>query len=96
MIFACQKKSEPNSGIWFALKQMKKSFVVSNGCYEEVLRELHFLRHVRSPFLCNAYYAFQSPAHLYLVMDLALGGDLRAYMDQTGKLPPEQVRIVGT
>jgi serine/threonine protein kinase len=41
------------------------------------MMELRILSALRNPFICNVHYAFQDGAHLYMVLDLALGGDLR-------------------
>lgn len=44
--------------------------------------------------MCAAYYAFQDEAHLYLVLDLYLGGDLRFHLTKApqGRMTPTQVR----
>jgi serine/threonine protein kinase len=42
-----------------------------------MLTELKLLTDINSPFICSAHYAFQDPTHIFLVLDLATGGDLR-------------------
>lgn len=42
-----------------------------------VFTELKILSMVNCPFICNCHYAFQDENYLYLVLDLASGGDLR-------------------
>ena len=41
------------------------------------MTELNLLCSLRNPFICNIHYAFQDETHLYLVLDMATGGDLR-------------------
>ena len=50
-----------------------------------------------SRFVCSAYYAFQDDAHLYLVLDLYLGGDLRFHLTKAphGWMTAAQVRYAG-
>lgn len=38
---------------------------------------MNLLRQLRHKFICNSHYAFQDDFNLYIIMDLARGGDLR-------------------
>ena len=38
---------------------------------------MKLLRDLNHKFICNSHFAFQDTANLYIVMDLARGGDLR-------------------
>lgn len=56
----------------------------------------HTIKQVRgSRFVCSAYYAFQDDEHLYLVLDLYLGGDLRFHLTKApqGRMTPQQVSV---
>lgn len=76
-------------GEWFALKTMKKSLLVKSKKWEKrkqnIFAERNILSMIKHPFICNSYCnpynnsidAFQDEFNLYLVMDLAFGGDLR-------------------
>ena len=65
-VYAVCKTSLPFQGRWFALKRMRKRFILENDGEEEAMHELHLLRTVSSPFLINAYYAFQvSPTNAH-------------------------------
>lgn len=71
------KKCGPDSGKWYAMKALVKEVIVRKKMHEEVMRELSLLCELGgSHFVCNAHYAFQDSANLYLVLDLYLGGDL--------------------
>lgn len=63
---------------WYAIKALSKAFVLSTSSgTESVFTELRALTELSSPFICNSHYAFQDDFFLYIVLDLALGGDLR-------------------
>jgi len=81
VVRAAVKKSDPGKGNFFAIKELLKESIVKKKCVPLVFTELHLLGKLRSPFICNAHYAFQDPIYLYLVMDCAMGGDLRFHLN---------------
>lgn len=81
---------------WFAMKVLNKENVMQKKRFEEIFRERDMLTNLRHDRICNLYYAFQDPKHLYLVMDLALGGDLRYQLNHNAHGLPfteDRVRI---
>jgi len=75
---AAIKRTGHDANRWFAIKALSKAFILSTSSgAASVFTELHALTELNNPFLCNSHYAFQDDYHLYLVLDLALGGDLR-------------------
>ncbi len=72
--------SGPDGGTMYAMKALEKNQIVVTNMISEVLRELTFLKTLCSPHICNGHYAFQDSKHLYLVMDLSLGGDMRVHL----------------
>jgi serine/threonine protein kinase len=95
---AVVKKTEPDAGKWYAMKALVKEVIVRKEMQEEVLRELALLRELGgSHFVASAYYAFQDTSHLYLVLDLYLGGDLRFQLSQAPErhLSAAQVKFYG-
>lgn len=66
----------------YALKIISKGYCIKTNKIKYVLRERNFLEQVDHPLICNLRYAFQSDYHLYMVLDLKLGGDLRCYLDK--------------
>lgn len=68
---------------WLAMKVMDKEEILKKDRIGEVFRERNLLVMLRHERLCNSYYAFQDPKRLYLVMDIALGGDMRYNLEHT-------------
>ena len=68
---------------WYAMKKLKKQTIVAKECYKEVFVERDLLMKLKHPRICNSFFAFQDECYLYLVMDLALGGDLRYQLNHT-------------
>jgi Protein kinase domain len=76
---ATKKLSGRDKGAVYALKSLSKFAVLqrSSGVVS-VLSELRALTLLADgPFICNIHYAFQDDIFLYMVLDLALGGDMR-------------------
>lgn len=101
------KRSHPNKGKWYALKKMSKIQLLKcaqgESALECIFSERNILTLVRHPFICNLHCiyiiyfyldAFQDFYNLYLVMDIALGGDLRYQLKQTKNgFPEDRVRF---
>jgi serine/threonine protein kinase len=80
-VHAVRKVVEPHKGEWFALKTLTKASILSTkGGIDAVMTELHALVNLSHPFICNIHYAFQDRCCLFLIIDLALGGDLRYHL----------------
>jgi serine/threonine kinase 32 len=45
------------------------------------------------PFIINLQFAFQDDEHMFMVIDLAIGGDLRFHLVRYGYFPEQTVRI---
>ena len=79
---------------WLAMKVMDKDEILKKDRVGEVFRERNLLVMLRHERLCNSYYAFQDPKRLYLVMDIALGGDMRYNLEHTpDKKPFSESRV---
>jgi serine/threonine kinase 32 len=78
------------------LQTLEKHEVVQRDSFEEVLREMQFLRELKHLFICNLYYAFQDTHNLYMIMDLALGGDMRFRLKKSrGGFSLDEARFYG-
>ena len=64
----------------FAMKEMSKALVIEKNCVKSILYERDLLSNFHHPFIINMIYSFQDEDNLYLVMNLATGGDLRYHM----------------
>lgn len=61
----------------FARKSQEKHRMVKHsGAVKMAFTEIDTLRLCSSPFICNMQHAYQDDKFVYIVMDLALGGDL--------------------
>ena len=79
MVRAVTKMTGSDKNTTYALKSLSKSAVLqrSSGT-AAVLSELKALALlVDAKFICNVHYAFQDAIFLYMIIDLAAGGDLR-------------------
>jgi len=65
------------------MKVLLKQAIVEKGSHKEVFRERDLLTQLRHNRICNSYFAFQDDLRLYIVMDIALGGDLRYQLKHT-------------
>ncbi|MFW6237477.1 MAG: protein kinase domain-containing protein, partial [Desulfosudaceae bacterium] len=59
-----------------AIKIMPKAEMVRKNQVQHILAERDIMARADNPFVVKMYYAFQSPRHLYLVMEFVNGGDL--------------------
>ncbi|GMI06722.1 hypothetical protein TrRE_jg9321, partial [Triparma retinervis] len=75
------KKSGNDKEKMYAQKRQIITNVCSKKMEMEVFRELDFLKDLNHEFICNAHYAFHDNTYLYLIMDIALGGDLRFHIN---------------
>jgi len=80
----------------FARKSQEKHRMVKHsGAVKMAFTEIDTLRLCSSPFICNMQHAYQDDKFVYIVMDLALGGDLdfqRNYRFKS-KTIPENVTL---
>eukprot|EP00027_Filamoeba_sp_ATCC50430_P007484 CAMPEP_0168558218 /NCGR_PEP_ID=MMETSP0413-20121227/9848_1 /TAXON_ID=136452 /ORGANISM="Filamoeba nolandi, Strain NC-AS-23-1" /LENGTH=468 /DNA_ID=CAMNT_0008589315 /DNA_START=80 /DNA_END=1484 /DNA_ORIENTATION=+ len=60
----------------FALKALRKDFLVHTNNVEYTRAERDILRKVRHPFIVSLHYAFQNESKVYLVMDFVNGGQI--------------------
>ena len=85
VVHACEKLTGPDKGTMYALKEMDKSQLrKEKQRIAEAMTERNILANVHHPYLCNLRYAFQDDEKLYLVLDIALGGDLRYQQRHNG------------
>ncbi|KAK7204620.1 kinase-like domain-containing protein [Myxozyma melibiosi] len=70
------------SGKLYALKYFSKEQIAKAGNAMNIVRERKILAQLRHPFICGLRYAFLSSDHLFLVVDLKTGGDLRFHLSR--------------
>jgi serine/threonine protein kinase len=82
-VFLVQKVTDPDRGAYYAMKVLKKAhIVVHQKDREHTKTERVILEEVRHPFIVRLFYAFQTDAKLYLILDYAPGGELFTYLDR--------------
>jgi len=90
-VYACRKMSDlgpipNNKGEWFAIKKLEKDFILkSKTGVESVFTELNSVRDLIHLNICNCHYGFLSEDAVYIVLDIAFGGDLRYALKNSGK-----------
>jgi serine/threonine protein kinase len=77
----------------YAMKVLKKQFLIESKNVEYTRTEREILRTVRHPFLCSLHYAFQTSGKLYLVMDFLSGGQLLFHLRREAMLSEVHVRF---
>jgi serine/threonine kinase 32 len=73
----------------YALKEMQKVKVIDKKSENSIKYERELLSRLHHPFIVNMYYAFQDANHLYIVMDLLTGGDLRYHISRYRRFSDE-------
>lgn len=73
------------TGQMYACKKLDKRRLKKKGGERLALVEKQILEKVNSLFIVNLAYAYDSETHLYLVMDLMNGGDLRFHIYELGE-----------
>ena len=87
-VYAVTKKTAPDKDKMYAIKELSKTTILGRKSVNEVFCELKMLTELDYPLICNAWWAFQDERNVYLLLDLALGGDLRFRMGQIKKTLP--------
>jgi len=72
-VYLAQKK---RTGDLYAIKVLKKADMIRKNMVDHVIVERNILAQTKNPFVVKLFYAFQSKANLYLVMEYCIGGDL--------------------
>ncbi|KAJ3345218.1 hypothetical protein HDU83_004285 [Entophlyctis luteolus] len=74
-----QKKS---NGKYYALKYINKLQTIRMRAIQNIFRERCILEDINHPLIVNLRYAFQDDFHMFMVLDLMEGGDLRFHLDK--------------
>lgn len=94
-VYACRKKTDagkiPDTNKkWFAIKKLEKDFILkSKTGVDSVFTELNSVRDLNHVNVCNCHYGFLSDDAVYIVLDIAFGGDLRYALKNSGKKDPK-------
>uniref|UniRef100_A0A1I7ZLM2 non-specific serine/threonine protein kinase n=1 Tax=Steinernema glaseri TaxID=37863 RepID=A0A1I7ZLM2_9BILA len=84
-VFQVKKVSGSDSGKIFAMKVLKKATIVRNQKdTAHTKAERNILEAVKSPFICDLSYAFQTGGKLYLILEYLSGGELFMHLEREG------------
>ncbi|KAF8357334.1 rsks-1 [Pristionchus pacificus] len=84
-VFQVRKTSGQDAGKIFAMKVLKKATIVRNQKDTAHTRaERNILEAVKSPFICDLSYAFQTNGKLYLILEYLSGGELFMHLEREG------------
>ncbi|EPS71184.1 hypothetical protein M569_03574, partial [Genlisea aurea] len=74
---------------YFAIKSVDKSH------RNKVLQEVRILHTLDHPNVLKFYFWYETSAHLWLVLEYCVGGDLLTLLQQDGKLPEDSIHDLG-
>lgn len=72
------------TGKSFAMKVQQKGKILSNNLLRYAQTERNILAYIRHPYIVSLHYAFQTPSHLVLVLQLCPGGNLQQLIKKLG------------
>lgn len=65
-----------SNGKIYAMKVINKKYLIRNQQLRYAVTECNVLKAISHPFILKLHYAFQTPDHLYMILDYCPGGDL--------------------
>lgn len=77
----------------YALKAIKKVFVIEKKQFEQVRREKEILYQANHPFLVGLNAAFQTQDKLFLLMPFIQGGDLFIHLKRRKRFSEHEVQF---
>lgn len=76
------------------MKEMSKAVILAKQTVAAVHFEKDLLSQMNHPFICNIIYAFQDSDNVYLILELANGGDLRYHLYRNVKFNEQQTSML--
>ena len=73
-----------------AIKILEKDKIKDNSDVKRVTRELHILKQLRHPNLIQLYEIIETQTTLYLIMEMASGGELFDHIVSKNKLSEQE------
>ncbi|VDK63879.1 unnamed protein product [Onchocerca ochengi] len=84
-VFQVRKINGKDQGKIFAMKVLKKATIIRNQKdTAHTKAERNILEAVKSPFICDLLYAFQTGGKLYLILEYLSGGELFMHLEREG------------
>lgn len=92
-VLLVQKKQGPDAGALYAMKVLKKQWVLNKSLVTQTMAERRILQQANHPFIVQLRYAFQNQDKLYMVMDYYHGGSLRHVLRRRGRFSITRARF---
>jgi len=92
-VLLVQKKERPNAGKLYAMKVLKKDWVMNKDLVTQTMAERRILQEANHPYIVQLRYAFQNQDKLYMVMDYYSGGSLRQVLRRRGRFSIKRARF---
>ncbi|CAJ0942062.1 unnamed protein product, partial [Mesorhabditis belari] len=84
-VFQVRKLTGNDANKIFAMKVLKKATIIRNQKdTAHTKAERNILEAVKSPFICDLHYAFQTNGKLYLILEYLSGGELFMHLEREG------------
>ena len=77
----------------YALKYIDKEKCIAKKATIHIMRERILLQRLCHPFIVNLRYAFQDDENIFLVIDIAEGGDLRNHLERIKTMKDDTLTI---
>ena len=89
VFLVCKK----DTGAPYAMKVLKKTSIAKRNQRMHTATEREILGSLRSPFLVQLHFAFQTDEKLYMVMDYVPGGELFYHLKHSGRFTESRTRF---
>uniref|UniRef100_A0A671QA67 non-specific serine/threonine protein kinase n=1 Tax=Sinocyclocheilus anshuiensis TaxID=1608454 RepID=A0A671QA67_9TELE len=86
---------EKASGIYYAMKILKKEVIIAKDEVAHTLTESRVLKNTRHPFLTSLKYSFQTKDRLCFVMEYVNGGELFFHLSRERVFSEDRTRFYG-
>lgn len=80
-------------GQFYAMKTISKKILQQTNRVQSTIQERDILIKLRHPYLVSAYYSFQTPDKLFLVLDYINGGDMFTRLMEENTFCEDRVRL---
>lgn len=87
------KVVKKDTGKVYAMKALKKRNLILKNQLRYAVTEANVLKIAKHPYVLELHYAFQTPQHLYLVLDYCPGGDLSLHLVNKGTFTEDETRF---
>ncbi|EEY58504.1 ribosomal protein S6 kinase alpha-5, putative [Phytophthora infestans T30-4] len=92
-ILLVQKKDGADAGHLYAMKVLKKEWVMNKDLVTQTMAERRILQEADHPYIVQLKYAFQNQDKLYMVMEYYSGGSLRQVLRRRGRFSIKRARF---